>query len=45
VLQERTRIVVDDDTARRFLRALDQDGRHASGLRRLVEKPSVIARS
>jgi uncharacterized protein (DUF1778 family) len=45
VLEERTRIVVDDDTARRFLEALDQDGRHEPGLRRLLEKPSVIARS
>ena len=43
VLEERSGYVVDDEAARRFLEALDQDGRHEPGLRRLVEKPSVIA--
>ena len=43
VLEERTRYVVNDETARRFLEALEQDGRHEAGLRRLVDKPSVIA--
>lgn len=43
VLEERTRFVVDDQTATRFLAALDDDERHEAGLRRLVQKPSVIA--
>lgn len=43
VLEERTRFVADDDIATRFLAALDDDARHEAGLRRLVDKPSVIA--
>lgn len=44
VLEERTRFVIDgEDVAARFLAALDEDTRHEAGLRRLVEKPSVIA--
>jgi uncharacterized protein (DUF1778 family) len=42
-LAERTRYVVDDEAARRFLAALEQPSPDAErGLRRLVEKPSVL---
>ena len=44
VLAERTRIVVDDEAARRFLDALEQPNEAAKrGLTRLAEKPSVLA--
>jgi len=42
-LAERTRYVVDDDAAQRFLAALDASSPSAErGLRRLIEKPSVL---
>ena len=42
-LAERTRYVVDDETAQRFLTALDQPSPSAEqGLRRLTEKPSIL---
>lgn len=44
VLAERTRIVVDDEAAERFLEALEQPSEAAEqGLRRLTEKPSALA--
>jgi len=44
ILAERTRIVVDDESAQRFLRALEEPGKAAErALRRLTEKPSVLA--
>jgi uncharacterized protein (DUF1778 family) len=44
VLAERTRFVVDDDAARRFLEALERPTSDAErGLRRLLDKPSVLA--
>ncbi|HYM54671.1 MAG TPA: DUF1778 domain-containing protein [Solirubrobacteraceae bacterium] len=42
-LAERTRYVVDDQAARRFLDALERPSPDVErGLRRLVEKPSVL---
>ncbi len=42
-LAERTRYVVDDEAAQRFLAALEQPSPDAErGLRRLVEKPSIL---
>jgi uncharacterized protein (DUF1778 family) len=42
-LAERTRYVVDGEAAQRFLAALDRVSPEAErGLRRLVEKPSVL---
>jgi len=42
-LAERSRYVVDDDAARRFLAALEAPGANAvRGLRRLIEKPSAL---
>lgn len=44
VLAERTHLVVDDEAAERFLEALEHPSADAErGLRRLLEKPSVIA--
>jgi uncharacterized protein (DUF1778 family) len=44
VLAERTRFVVDDDAAERFLAALERPTAEAErGLRRLIEKPSALA--
>jgi uncharacterized protein (DUF1778 family) len=42
-LAERTRYVVNDEAAQRFLTALEEPSRDAErSLRRLVEKPSVL---
>jgi uncharacterized protein (DUF1778 family) len=42
-LAERTRYVIDDEAAQRFLDALDRRSPDAErGLRRLIEKPSVL---
>ena len=42
-LAERTRYVVEDEAARRFLAALERPSPAAErGLRRLIEKPSVL---
>jgi uncharacterized protein (DUF1778 family) len=42
-LAERTRYVVDDEAAQRFLSALEQPSADVErGLRRLTEKPSVL---
>jgi uncharacterized protein (DUF1778 family) len=42
-LAERTRYVVDDEAAERFLAALEQPSTSATRkLRRLIEKPSVL---
>ena len=42
-LAERTRYVVDDEAAQRFLAALEQPSANAARkLRRLIEKPSVL---
>jgi uncharacterized protein (DUF1778 family) len=42
-LAERTRYLVNDDTAQRFLTTLEQPSPKAeAGLRRLVEKPSIL---
>jgi uncharacterized protein (DUF1778 family) len=42
-LAERTRYVVDDEAAQRFLTALEEPSPDAErGLRRLVEKPSLL---
>lgn len=42
-LAERTRYLVDDDAARRFLAALEQPSTSAErGLGRLTQKPSVL---
>lgn len=42
-LAERTRYVLDDEAAQRFLAALEQSSPNAAqGLRRLVEKPSIL---
>ncbi len=42
-LAERTRYTVDDDAAQRFLAALEAPSPEAErGLRRLIEKPSVL---
>ena len=42
-LAERSRYIVDDEAAQRFLAALEQPSPRAEeGLRRLVEKPSVL---
>ncbi len=42
VMQERTRIVLDDGAAARFLEALDEDSPPPGGLRELFERPSVL---
>jgi uncharacterized protein (DUF1778 family) len=43
ILAERTRYIVDDEAAQRFLAALEQSSPNAErGLRRLVQKPSVL---
>jgi uncharacterized protein (DUF1778 family) len=42
ILEERTRFLVDDDGARRFLEALERPVGNEAGLRRLVEHPSVL---
>lgn len=39
---EPTSIVLDDKEAARFLDALDHPERFEAGLRRLVERPSVL---
>jgi uncharacterized protein (DUF1778 family) len=42
-LAERTRYVVDDEAAQRFLAALEQPSASAEqGLRRLIQKPSIL---
>jgi uncharacterized protein (DUF1778 family) len=42
-LTERTRFVLDDDAAQRFLDALDRPSADSErGLRRLLDKPSVL---
>lgn len=42
-LAERTRYVLDDEAAQRFLTALEQPSPASErGLRRLIEKPSVL---
>ena len=42
-MAERTRYVIDDEAAQRFLAALEQPSPEAEqGLRRLTEKPSVL---
>jgi Protein of unknown function (DUF1778) len=42
-LAERTRYILDDEAARRFLTALEQPSPTSErGLRRLIEKPSVL---
>jgi uncharacterized protein (DUF1778 family) len=42
-LAERTRYIVDDEAAQRFLAALEQPSPDAErGLRRLTERPSVL---
>jgi uncharacterized protein (DUF1778 family) len=42
-LAERTRYVIDDEAAQRFLAALEQPSPDAARkLRRLIEKPSVL---
>lgn len=42
-LAERTRYIVDDEAAQRFLTALDNpSGNVVRGLRRLIEQPSVL---
>jgi uncharacterized protein (DUF1778 family) len=42
-LAERTRYVVDDEAAKRFLAALEQPSTSAARkLRRLIEKPSIL---
>ncbi len=42
-LAERTRYIVDEEAAQRFLTALEQPSPDAErGLRRLTEKPSVL---
>jgi uncharacterized protein (DUF1778 family) len=43
ILAERTRYIVDDEAAQRFIAALEQPSPNAErGLRRLVQKPSVL---
>ena len=42
VLAERSRIVLDDDEAARFLDALDHPERFESGLAWLADRPSVL---
>lgn len=43
-MNESSRLVVDDEKARRFLDALEGPTRASeTGLRRLIEKPSVLA--
>ena len=43
-LAERTRYIVDDETAQRFLTALEQPSATAKRkLRRLIDKPSVLS--
>jgi uncharacterized protein (DUF1778 family) len=42
-LAERTRYILDDEAAQRFLTALEQPSPASErGLRRLIEKPSVL---
>jgi uncharacterized protein (DUF1778 family) len=42
-LAERTRYILDDEAAQRFLTALEQPSAGSErGLRRLIEKPSVL---
>lgn len=42
-LAERTRYLVDDETAQRFLTALEQPSPEVeAGLRRLIAKPSIL---
>ena len=45
VLAERSRIVLNEDEAERFLDALDHPERFDVGLARLDDRPSVIPRS
>lgn len=40
--EERATIVLDDEEAARFLDALDHPERFEPGLRRLVERPSIL---
>lgn len=42
ILEEQARLVLDDEEAARFLDALDHPARFEPGLRRLVERPSVL---
>ena len=42
VLAERSRVVLDDDEAKRFLDALDHPDRYVERLRWLADKPSVL---
>ncbi|TMK39941.1 MAG: DUF1778 domain-containing protein [Actinobacteria bacterium] len=42
VLAERSRVVLDDDEAARFLDALDHPERFEDGLRRLAQRPPVL---
>src|SRR5580692_9362298 len=42
-LAERTRYILDDEAAQRFLAALEQPSPSSErGLRRLIEKPSIL---
>lgn len=43
VLAERSRITLDDDTAARFLEALDHPERFVERLRWLADRPSVLS--
>lgn len=42
ILAERSRVVLDDDEAERFLEALDHPERFEAGLRELAERPRVL---
>jgi uncharacterized protein (DUF1778 family) len=42
VLAERSRVVLDDDEAARFIDALEHPERFERGLQRLAERPSVL---
>jgi uncharacterized protein (DUF1778 family) len=42
ILAERSRIVLDDDDAARFLDAIEHPERFEAGLARLVARPSVL---
>jgi uncharacterized protein (DUF1778 family) len=43
VLAERSRVVLDDDEAQRFLDALDHPDRYVERLRWLADEPSVLS--
>jgi uncharacterized protein (DUF1778 family) len=42
ILAERSRVVLDDEEATRFLDALDHPERFERGMRRLAARPSVL---